>query len=262
MKKNLIAIVFTLLSVTGFSQISNENTINGAMYSVELEDDGYKYYVVDYENNKCIIYNTDYSSFVTIDIALPSTFWLYDLAYVSTKVFDTDAGVELVAVFQKYIATSDTEGYYEYQSRVINENGTILLDVPQGGYTSVITNGENDNKFLVYVYDYSTSPLQVSTNIYSIPGYPVSVTEEMLMPEIQNAFPNPSQGTINIPYEVDETNSWMIIKNANGIEMAKHRLDANAGKLILDVSAYAKGIYFYNLQSGKNTSRSGKFIVQ
>lgn len=264
MKNIFIALLFTLVTVSGFSQISSENTISGAMYSVEFENAGHKYYVIDYVSNQCNIFNTDYSAFVTVNISVPTSFWLYDIAYVSDKVFDGDTGVELLAVFQKYVATSDTEGYYVYQSRVIDENGTVLLDVPQGGYSSVISNGESDNKLLIYVYDYSASPLLVSTNIYSIPGFPVSLTEEMTMPELQTAFPNPAKNKINILYNLNDDNSssWMIIKNANGIEVAKHKLDANSSKMILDVSSYGHGIYFYVLQSGLNSTQAGKFIVQ
>lgn len=264
MKNTFIALIFSLLTASGFSQISSENIISGAMYPVEFENAGSKYYVIDYVNNHCNILNTDYSDFVSVDISVPTSFWLYDIAYVSDKVFDTDAGVELLAVFQKYVATSDTEGYYVYQCRVIDENGNILLDVPQGGYSRVISNGTNDNKLLIYVYDYSASPLLVSTNIYSIPGYPVSLAEEMTMPELQTAFPNPTKNKINIIYNLNDinANSWIIIKNANGIEVAKHKLDANSSQMILDVSSYSHGIYFYVLQSGLKRTKAGKFIVQ
>ena len=263
MKTITITILFTLLSFTMYSQISLDNTITGSMYSIELEGVGKKYFVTDFVNNQCIIYNTDYSTYKTIDISVPVLYWLYELAYVSTKVFDNDDEVELLAVYQSYVFLTDTTGYYVYHTRVINEDGSLMLDVPSGGYSTLISNGPNENKLLMFVYDFSTSPYIVTTNIYSIYGVPVSFTEELSVPGELNSYPNPARNQITIPYKIDgsETNAWIVIRTANGIEVAKYQLNANSTKLSMDVSGFSKGIYFYNLQSGNTSTQAGKFIV-
>lgn len=263
MKKLIFTGLFALLSFTMFSQISLDNTVTGAMYSVDLENIGKKYFVTDFVNNQCLIYNTDYSTYKTIDISVPALYWLYELAYVSTKVFDGDDEVELLAVYQSYVPITDTNGYYVYHTRVIDEDGSLLLDVPSGGFSTVISNGPNENKLLVFVYDYSTSPYIVTTNVYSIYGIPVSLTDELSVPGELNSYPNPARNQITIPYEIDifEINAWIVIRNANGIEIAKYQLNANLTKLNVDVSGFSKGIYFYNLQSGNTSTQAGKFIV-
>jgi len=263
MKKLIFTGLFALLSFTMFSQISLDNTVSGAMYSVELEDVGKKYFVTDYLNNQCLIYNTNYSTYKTIDISVPALYWLYELAYVSTKVFDNDDEVELLAVYQSYVFVTDTTGYYVYQIRVIDEDGSLMLDVPDGGFSTVISNGTNENKLLIFVYDFSISPYIVTTNIYSIYGFPVSVPEELSVPGELNSYPNPARSQITIPYELDssETNAWIIIRTANGVEVAKYQLNANSTKLNINVLGFSKGIYFYDLQSGNTSTQSGKFIV-
>lgn len=264
MKKLTFTGLLTLISFTMFSQISLDNTVTGALFSTELEDVGKKYYVTDYLNNQCLIYNTNYSTYKTIDISVPALFWLYEIAYVSTKVFDNDDEVEFLAVYQSYIFTTDTTGYYVYQTRVIDEDGSLMLDVPNGGFSTVISNGPNENKLLIFVYDFSTSPYTVTTNIYSIYGVPVSLTEELSVPGELNAYPNPTRNRITIPFELNDygSNAWVSIKNANGVEMAKYKLKPNSSKLSINVSAFSKGMYFYSLQSGKTISQTGKFIVQ
>jgi len=263
MKKITITGLFTILSFAIFSQISLDNMVSGAMYSVELEDAGKKYFVTDFVNNQCIIYNTDYSAYKTIDISVPVFYWLYELAYVSTKVFDSDDEVELLAVYQSYVSVTDTSGYYVYHTRVIDEDGSLMLDVPNGGYSTVISNGPNENKLLILVYDFSTSPYIVTTNIYSIYGFPVSLPEELSIPGELSAYPNPAHNRITIPYKLGDfnDNAWMTINNVNGVEIAKYRVDGNTDKVNLNVSSYAKGVYLYNLTLGNISVKTGKFIV-
>jgi len=264
MKKTIITTLFVLVYFTVFSQISLENTVDGALFSVELEDVGKKYFIAEYVNNQCIIYNTDYSTYKTIDIAVPSFYWLYEIVYVSTKVFDNDDEVELLAVYQSYVYITDTTGYYVYQIRVIDEDGSLMLDIPNGGYSTVISNGPDENKLLVFVYDFSVSPYLVSTNIYSIYGFPVSLPDELSFSDRLNAYPNPAHDRIIIPYEIDNSinDAEIIISNVNGVEIAIYKVNINSKEMSLNVSAYSKGLYFYNLRSGSNSLQKGKFIKQ
>ncbi len=140
-------------------------------------------------------------------------------------MFDSDDEVELLAVYQSYVSVTDTSGYYVYHTRVIDEDGSLMLDVPNGGYSTVISNGPNENKLLILVYDFSTSPYIVTTNIYSIYGFPVSLPEELSIPGELSAYPNPALNKITIPYEPGDFNAnvWITIKNVNGIEITMNK---------------------------------------
>lgn len=264
MKQILITLSLAFVFLSSKSQISFEHSMTGAMYAIELQDVGDKFFVVDYVNNKCEIYNTNYSPFLTVNLPIVTNYWLYEVAYVSTKVFNTDLGVELLAVYQTYVSTSATEGYYIYQTKVIDEDGSVLLDIPQGGYSNIIKQSDEQSKLIVYLYDLSVSPYLVSTNVYQIPGYPITVVEEIPIIETNNVYPNPSNNTINIPFELNNSKleSWVTITNSNGLELANYKLDNNSNKISIDVSSFSKGMYFFNLKSGNNKFQSGKFIVQ
>jgi hypothetical protein len=63
---------------------------------VKLETQGYKYYLMDMPNAQCRIYNLGHSLYKTINCSVPNNCYLADIKYISEKVFDSDAGLELL----------------------------------------------------------------------------------------------------------------------------------------------------------------------
>jgi hypothetical protein len=266
MKKYLLLTVISLLLIQAkvISQISLINTYDIAVYIADIEDVGYKYYGIDYSTNQVLMYNTDHTLWKTINIATPENSTIDEIAYVSSRLFNSDNNIELLVVFNEYIETSDTSGYFIYTTKIVNENGVTFLDVPGGGYSAVYEIGKDIANLLVYVYDFSVSPFEVSTNIYSIPGLPTSTNEETSGIMLENAFPNPAKSYITIPYKLENktTNASIVIYNELGSEVYKGTISPNSNNYRLNTSVFSKGVYFYSIIADGYASHSKKMIVQ
>lgn len=266
MKKYLILsiIILIIFQTKVIAQISLLNTYSDAVYVVDIEDVGYKYYGIDFETSQCKIYNLDHTLWKTIDIVSPTNNYIDAVAYVSTKLFNNDSNIELLVVFSEYVETSDTSGYTYYTTKVINENGVTFLDVPGGGYSIIYNIDETEANLLVYIYDFSVSPFNVTTNIYSIPGTPYTMSETNFGITLKNAFPNPSHTFINIPYDiVQSTNSAdIIIYNELGAEVYRSKINSNENIYRLNTNHFSNGVYFYQIESNGYVSPSRKMVIQ
>ncbi len=265
MKKYLFLSIISLLVFQAkvISQISLINTYDIATYVTNIDDVGYKYYGINYETNQVLMYNTNHTLWKTINIATPENSTIDEIAYVSSKLFNNDSNIELLVVFNEYIETSDTSGYFVYTTKVVNENGVTFLDVPGGGYSTVYEIDENEANLLVYVYDFSVSPFDVSTNVYSIPGVLTSYnTNSSII--LENAFPNPTRSFITVPYKLENNTGAanIVIYNELGIEVHRELLSPNTNNFRLNISLFSKGVYFYSIIADGYASPSKKIVVQ
>ena len=259
-----LILLFTLLNFVGKAQITLEHTYSDISANVcFLETEGYKYYSMDVPNKQCRLYNQDHSLWKTINISTPTSNYLYDIKYISQHLFNSDDLIELLVVLYEYIPTSATDGYYIYTTRVINENDNDLVNIPGGGYNSILKVDAN-YKLLSYVYDFSEIIYLVTTKVYSIPGSPVSV------PVLENpmisdpAFPNPTSDVINIPFQLpaQTKDCILFISDMNGRVILKQKLDTEQNPLKLNTSAFSKGSYLYYLKSASFQTKPEKIIVQ
>lgn len=93
-----------------------------------------------------------------------------------------------------------------------------------------------------------------------VSGYDfVSVPENETENGLSNAYPNPVQGSLIIPVKTNDPNAVVIITDMLGQEIMKFSNISN-GQVIVNTSELNAGLYFYTLQSGKNTSTK-KFTV-
>lgn len=77
-----------------------------------------------------------------------------------------------------------------------------------------------------------------------------------IVTQLNNAFPNPTNSLINIPYSTDDKTLLKII-NAYGQIVSTINLDAGENVIVINVSNYKSGIYIY-----KFDNFVGKFIVK
>ena len=266
MKKHILLIIIPLLIFQNsmISQISLVGSYDKAVYVANIEDVGYKYYGINFETNQCEIYNIDHTLWKVIDIVPPENNYIDEIAYLSSKLFNNDSNIELLVVFSEYITTSDTSGYYFYTTKVINENGVTFLDVPGGGYSNIYEIDDSEANLLVYIYDFSISLFDVSTNIYSIPGTPYTLNETNSGITLKNAFPNPAHSFITVPYELQKTtnNAKIIVYNELGVEVYRSGLNPNEKFFRLNTFQFSKGVYFYVVESNGGKSSSRKIVIQ
>jgi hypothetical protein len=217
---------------------------------------------MDVGNNECKVYNIDHSLWKTIALDVPSGMYLYDIRYVSERLFKNDNNLELAYIYYVY----DTSlYYYTYYTRVIDETGLELLYIPGCAYVDVRSAGADGFKLLAYVYDYSIVNWTVNTQVYSLPGsMPVSGLETEGHSGLQRPYPNPAGETITIPYELPAGVKSAVINLLNGTGQAvrTYRVDRNFQDLLVNTGELSPGVYFYQVTTGNTVLNSGKIMVR
>ncbi len=256
-------LVFTIAVVYG--QITLQKTYNYSTTVVKLETLGYKYYLMDVPANQVRIYNMDHSLFKTINCTVPNGYYLADVKYVSQNLFNTDAQVELVYTYYKYVSTSSSY-YYIYGAKVITDNGTVLQPIDNAQYIYVNKTGDAEYKLFAYCFDYSVFPEKVWTNIYSISGIPVisaSISDKQ-QDILLNALPNPATEVIRLEYElpVNVKSASLNVYDTNGRKIKNFLIDSHSDHIAMNVNDLAAGTYLYNIEYDNQRTISKKIVVQ
>ncbi|MDK2909446.1 MAG: hypothetical protein PWR20_1013 [Bacteroidales bacterium] len=263
MKKITLIIALIIVFIQGsLAQINLEHEFNWlSAASVNLPTLGYKYYAMDAINNKCIIYNTDYTLYKQINIPVPSGYYLIDLQYVSENIFNTDPQLEFLYVIYKF---DSTLGYGMYSTRIMNEAGTQLLQVDGGGY-SLVYPAAQGSKLFVWMYDFSLSLYSIGTRVYSLPGSystsnsnTVDIQSESMLP-----YPNPARDFVllPIPKDFDVRNVTISLFDKEG-KMVPIEPSSFNGNLVKFSTIHLKpGNYYYRINQNTTTVSSGKLLI-
>ncbi len=256
-----IAILITFLAAN--AQVTLDKKYDYSTSVVKLETLGYKYYLMDVPKAQCRIYNLDHSLFKTINCSVPNNFYLLNIQFISENLFDNDAGLELVYTFYKY---NTEQQYYEYDSKIINDDGSVIQSIDGAQYIYVNKTGDNVYKLFAYCFDYSIFPEKVWTNIYNLPGTPVvSAYIKSNRPDVLlNIFPNPATETVKVAYSLPEninSGELHLIDNT-GRAVNQFTIDNHTDFLSLDVSQFKSGIYHYFIEYGNTRTPSKKLIIR
>lgn len=258
----LTAILFLTFSVLN-AQVTLDQKYDYSTSVVKFETLGYKYYLMDVPSGQCRIYNTDHSLFKTINCGVPSGFYLSDIKFISENLFDSDSGIELLCTFYKY---NTALAYYEYHSKIINEDGSQMTFIDGSLYNYINKTGENTWKLFSYCYDYSVSPEKVWTNIYNLPGNPaVSAILDPQNPEvIMNAFPNPATNSLKVAYKLPENinQAKLHLIDNSGKQVEQYIVDNHTDHLMFDVSRFQSGVYYYFIEYGNSKTAAKKLVIR
>ncbi|MEI7980244.1 MAG: T9SS type A sorting domain-containing protein [Bacteroidota bacterium] len=260
MKKPILFIVLTMIMGSASAQISLEKAYTSSTALTELSISGYKYFLMDVVNNKCQLYNMDHSLWKTINIAVPTGMYLYDIRYVSESLFNSDSKVELAYTYYSY---DTTLLYYTYYTRVINQDGAELLSIPGCAYVEVEVPGTYGTKMLAYVYDYSIINWTLNTLVYSLPGsLPLGALPVEGSRDIKKPFPNPASSVVTIPYELPSgvNEAELRLVSGAGRVMKRFRIDGTFHELLIHTADLPKGVYMYQLKTDQGVISSGKLI--
>ncbi len=255
--------VFVFFAFRSSAQISYEHTYTGVSAAyIHLPLAGYKYYVMDVANTQCRLYNNDHSIWKTLNLSIPANYYLCDIQFVTEDLFNTDNLIEMLYVSCNY---NTTLKYYTYDTRIVNENGTILLSMPYAGY-SYIYPAETGSKLFMWIYDFSVFPETVNTMVYSIPGKLNPLTTgspEELKSSLSSAYPNPASNEVTIPYSLPSNVRQAELKlYAMSGEMVKsYTIDHTFNSILVKTSELPAGIYIYRIESNTYKSKSFKLAV-
>jgi len=247
------------------AQIQLEYSTNHSGTWTELESDGSVFYIMDVGSEKCSIYNPDYQLWKTINFNIPNKHWLTDIQFVSQHLFDNDDEVEMLIVFYEYIKTSSSY-YYNYTTQVVNENGTVLLNVPLGSYSLIYNTNDAGSKLMVYETDYSTYPYPVTTHAYSIPGTWLGTGNGNLLNAKagrMKAWPNPNNGVFNLNYSIpgQPRESWFLMYDLEGNEVIREPLRPEGDNLQFNRPDLASGQYVYRIVTPNYQSKGQSITI-
>jgi len=263
MKTKLLTTILLLVAFLLNAQVTLDKKYDYSTSVVKLETLGYKYYLMDVPLGQCRIYNTDHSLFKTINCNVPSGFYLSDIKYLSESIFDTDAGIELLCTYFKYYSS---QAYYEYDSKIINDDGSQITFIDGSLYNYVNQTGENTFKLFSYCYDFSVFPEKVWTNIYSLPGSPtVNAIINAGKPDfLLNAFPNPATNSLKVAYSLPEnvTQATLYLIDNSGKQIEMFIVDNHTDHLMLDVSRFQSGVYHYFIEYGNTKTPAKKLMIR
>jgi len=264
MKKLILIVVPWMMGLALYAQPVLENIYDESANICQLESIGDVYYSMDVINKQCHIYRMDHTLYKSIPIPTPEGYYLSDVQFVSEKLFNSDNLVELVYSYTKYNPT-ETSYFYTFETKLVNENGTVLLTVPGAGLTNVIDLPGHGKKFLVYEYDYSVIPYRTYTHVYSLPKSATKSADHAISNiGLGNPFPNPANQQVHIPLDLPkEIHSGVLnLFDMNGQWMMSYPLTQTFETLILPTDQLIPGTYFYHVVSEQWQSAAKKIVIQ
>ncbi|NOR86871.1 MAG: T9SS type A sorting domain-containing protein [Bacteroidales bacterium] len=78
-----------------------------------------------------------------------------------------------------------------------------------------------------------------------------------------NAFPNPSDGYLNIRYDIKNmSHGQLLIYNAVGAQVYVEELNSSSTTLNFDLTSFPKGVYLYKIEYDQTQSKTYKLVLR
>jgi len=254
MKKIFLILISLLATANLLAQVTFESSYTFSGTITDIGEGEYKYFVMDVPLKQCRIYNEDHSIYKTINLTVPSNYYLYDIKYVSRHTFNNDDLIELLYIYSKEeIVNSDK--VYRYGMKIVNESGTELMSLTDGGFAE-IKEGSEGKKLLAYQYIWNESYYLVYTNIYAIGGSTKSADNISL--SALNLYPNPTDEQLTIESTV-VSEADIIVHDIYGRKVLQETMIPGNGKYTLQTGNLAAGTYILRIVSDRKVLETGKF---
>jgi len=267
MKSVFFASVVMVWLLSGFhaeGQIQYQTSFDHSGSLVKLEDEGYKFYLMDVPGQQCRVYNLDFSLWQTFNLSVPANRYLTDIAYLSQYLFDADAGIELLYVYYQYVETA-TSYYYMYTTCVRDDNGTLLLEVPGASWNEIVNVENNGSLLLSYVYDYSLYPYQVKTRIYKLSGQFTGILAEAgSEPDyFEPLYPNPATTIVKVPVPpvIRNDQAFLVITDMMGNLILRKPVMTIPEQIDTKSLGLSAGTYLIRFESSKLQTKSQSLVV-
>ncbi|MBQ6083940.1 MAG: hypothetical protein IJK92_06265 [Bacteroidales bacterium] len=250
-----IALCFTALlsSISLKAQVELENTFNDHVYYYSSLE---KYINVTTNKNTISInlYNGDHSVYKSINITPPYGYDYSDINYYSQTLFNDDEDIEFLVTYYNYSEDMNKISI----CKLYNEQGSVIEDFGYSYYvySSLYNEGGFKLKLEKRFYNNDSNRFYYSTEVYSLPGTGYSLSENGV--QVNNAPQNTSAKVVALPYLLNGGESAdLFIYNMENNLVEKKVVDSTFDRIMLDVSGYAPGIYYYTVDG-----TSHKFIVK
>ncbi|MBN1971313.1 MAG: T9SS type A sorting domain-containing protein [Candidatus Delongbacteria bacterium] len=253
MSLNFKIVIILIIVYLCNAQIILENDYSeGRLYASFLKYSGLKYYTN--QGSYIKIYNSDHSLLRTISVSTSINFEINSLSYLSENLFNTSINMALA------VNLISTANGIEYKTLILDENGSVLVELNDCIYVNVV-DSQDGPKMVAWFYNNGS----YSSKVYDLPGEVVSELELVNnVPELENrAYPNPSNGTVLIDYELPPNveNAVITIFNIYGEEVKKILVDKSFNSIALNTEKMTSGTYKYSITSNNQILGQNKFVV-
>lgn len=253
---SMVAAGMLLFSQGVSAQITLEHTFDGYVMSSGRHFSP----VIDYytpagvSGDQVKLYNEDYSLYKSITITPPADYSAISVSGFSKNLVTTDDKITFFVVFRN---TSAIDKNLYHIVRLYDENGIIVKDFGGTGTTySTFFHEISNGKCRLLVLKIVNNAYKAE--VYSIPGTVTELRSARVEKTSSFPYPNPANTVITLPYQLEQgETSVMRIYNINGQLIELKQIDSTFNKILLNVSDYTKGIYFYEVNGVSN-----KFIVE
>jgi hypothetical protein len=158
--KIFLPYLLLFIAFNSFAQITLEHTYNNsAVTRIKLEYSGEKYYELKRATSELIFYNSDHTlwKIILLPAPLPNPFTSTNVFHVSETKINPDANLEII--FGYFNETS-----LSYETKIISENGTTIMTIPNAFKASLSAIDGLPDKLII-----ENIPSNVSSKVYSIP---------------------------------------------------------------------------------------------
>lgn len=235
-----------MITNLSFGQITLEHSYSNPS-SVSSDDvfftfnseSGLNYYTFNSTTNTIQIYNETHTLTNTFTAPIPTGYHINHIV-VTDKLFNNNNSFEFLMEIENFGNPSKVI--------IFGDNGTMIQEFDNRAMAKIYKNNTGNFKLVV-----KNIPANI-IDIYSLPGT-LSVNQQELLSNKLIAFPNPTNGTINITNKSsNSTNSILEVFNYNGQKVIEKNV-SNKELINLDVSNLSNGTYIYKLNG-----ETGKFI--
>jgi hypothetical protein len=234
-------------NIYNLPSLNLEKSYDSQMTRIKLENSGEKYFT-DFKplNNQLKIYNSNHFLWKTIDLI---NVWagVNSINYLSETKVNPDALIEFSYIYETGLLLEGAE----YSSRVINENGTVLLEA--GGLGNLLLNEISGlpNKLIGTNYNRSNGNTGFVFSLDNLSTSDFNKNAKIII------APNPAKSFININ-SISAPIVEATVYNMNGALVKKENAQ-NITKIAVD--KLPTGIYIVNLTDFNNQKSTHKITV-
>lgn len=254
--KRILFLALTAITAIAQAQISEVHTFDKqVLYNYEVTSGTPIFYSYDTQTNEITLYNTDFSLRKQGILPLPTGYKLSVVQWFSSGLFTTDSRISFIvtafnstadATQRMYVAIYDENAQLVQSLGYAQQTGGVSVFNIGSKYYLTVSFGLSQNADFTFNYQTKVYSLNVTTSavqqITQIPSLP---------------YPNPSNGIINLPYQLKEQVGSLYVYDLNGQQMERKHITNAQDHLQLNVSQYPAGQYIYVVEG-----QTQSFIVK
>jgi hypothetical protein len=262
--KKLILALLLLVSVSTHAQVTLEHSYTSdenAILIYNLEGVGNRYVTYNRISNRVNFYDGNHTLWKSIDPKIPTGYTLSRLTeiYPSTKLFDLDAGVEMLIIYDTMAAGP------KYFAHIVDESGAILNVFPNA-QDAYIQRFDTTWKLLLWMYDLNSTTKKSYSEVYSLPGQFLGVRSpngNNNNDPADHFYPNPMDNVATLEYTLPNSaaKGTVQIFSSTGTMVRTYPINQNTGKLIIQRDGLPAGAYFISTTSNGVASPPQKIAM-